>query len=208
MLTVGEILKRERLNKKLTLEDIEKATKIRIKNLLAIENSDWKKLPSKTYITGIINTYCNYLSLDAQKMNAFFRREYGRKEDIQFKSAVDNDKVVPQKKKNFRFLVLIVALIFLTYFGYQIKLYLTPPKVTIISPTQQNYTIEDRIEIVGKTEKEAIVYINKERIYLDNNNVFKTFVPLSKPKNLVVIEAIGANGKKTVVQRIYTKKIK
>jgi cytoskeletal protein RodZ len=208
MLTVGDILKEERLKRNLTFEQIEKITKIRKKNLEAIEEGNWKLFSSKTYIVGIINTYSRYLGLDANKLNAFFRREYERNEDLKFKAGVDTNKVTPQKKKNFKIIVVTVSLIFLIYFGYQIKVYLTPPKVQMLQPTQKTYTIEDKIKLVGLTEKEAIVFVNGDRVYLDENNKFSTYIPLTQPKNDVTIEVTGANGKKTTLKEEYFKKQK
>ncbi len=45
-MNIGQRLREKRLKKGLTIEDIAKATKIRIGFLQAIENSDYKKLPS------------------------------------------------------------------------------------------------------------------------------------------------------------------
>lgn len=208
MITVGDILKKERIKKNFTLEDIEKITKIRKKNLIALEAGDWKKFPSKMYIVGIINTYSQFLSLDSQKLNAFFRREYERKEEINFKTGVDKSKVTPQKKRNFRLLITAVTFVFLCYFGYQVKQYLTPPRVEILEPTRKEFVIEDKVELKGVTQKEVIVFVNGERVYLDKNNIFRTYISLSKAQNKVTIEATGANGRKTVLTREYLKKTK
>lgn len=205
MLTIGEILKKERHNVKLTLDQVERATKIRKKNLEAIEKNDWKRFPSKTYILGVIKSYGKFLGLDEEKLSAFFRREYGKKDDLRFKRKINKHFLVPQTKKVFRLAIFFIFVIFIFYFGYQLKLYLSPPRLNIISPTKTTFKYENRFDLVGQTEKESIVTVNGERVYLDNQNKFKITLPLTKEKNGVTIEVTGANGRKTVVKKVFEK---
>lgn len=206
MLTTGEILKRERHHAKLTLEEVERATRIRKKNLEAIEKNDWKQFPSKTYILGVIKSYGKFLGLDEEKLSAFFRREYGKKDDLRFKRKINKHFLVPQTKKVFRLAILFIITIFIFYFGYQLKLYLSPPRLIILSPTKTIFKRESRFDLIGQTEKETIITVNGERVYLDSQNKFRITLPLTKEKNEVTIEATGANGKKTTVKKVFEKK--
>lgn len=206
MLTTGEIIHRERKNKNLTIEDIEKKTRIRKKYLTAIENNDWTSFPSKMYIIGTLKSYARFLDLDEQKIIAFFRREYEKKEDIKFKKQVPKHYLTPQTKRLFKLIIFIIGTFFVLYFGYQLLLYFAPPKVTLLKPTTSVFRHIDKVELVGKTEKEAVVSVNGERVLLDKNAIFKTQIPLTRNKNKVVIEVIGANGKKTIVTKEFEKK--
>lgn len=76
MRTVAEILKKAREEKKLSLEEVHKITKIRLKYLEAIEKGDWKALPGIAYVRGFIKVYSDVLGLDPEKMMVLFRREY------------------------------------------------------------------------------------------------------------------------------------
>lgn len=76
MRTVGEILKKARLEKKLTLKEIEKKTKIRREFLLALEKDDYQKLPPSAYIQGFIKNYAQILGLKPESLLAIFRRDY------------------------------------------------------------------------------------------------------------------------------------
>jgi len=206
MLTIGEILRNERERKGLTLEEIEKKTKIRKKNLLAVERNDWKIFPSKTYIIGIIKSYGKILGLDEEKLIAFFRREYEKKEEIRFKEKVSKAYFTPQAKKILKISILFILLVFCLYFGYQLMIYFSPPKIEILSPQQSVFKREERIKLVGKTEKEAIVKVNGERVYQNKDAVFEIVIPLINPKNEVIIEVTGANGRKTIIKKIFEKK--
>ena len=206
MLTTGEILRRERVTKGLSLEEIEKTTKIRKKNLTAIEQNDWRQFPSKTYILGVIKSYGKYLNLDEDKLSAIFRREYEQQENIKFKTRVSRKLLTSEAKRVFIFIILGIICVFALYFGYQLKIFLSPPTLTILKPTQVTFKREDKINLIGQTEKNAIVLVNGERVFLDGKNIFKTTLPLTKEKNEVTIEVTGANGRKTVVKRIFYKK--
>lgn len=206
MLTTGELLKKEREKKGLTLADIEKKTKIRQKYLIAIENTDWSSFPSKTYILGVLKTYGKTLQLDEEKLTAFFRREYAKNEDVAFKKRLSKKYFAPEVKQLFRMIIIIIIAIFSVYFSYQLKIYLAPPKLEIISPTKSAFVREQKIELIGKTEKDTIVTVNGERVFLDDNNMFKTTIPLGEGQFSVTIEATGANGKKTVLQRNFIRK--
>lgn len=68
METVGQILKSARIEKNLSLDDIEKATSIRRRYLEAIENDDYQNTPGDVFVKGIIRTYGNYLKLNGAEL--------------------------------------------------------------------------------------------------------------------------------------------
>lgn len=203
MLTVGKILKSERIKKNFLLEDIAKEIRIREKYLTALEEDDWSPFTSKVYISGIIRNYSKFLGLNPEKMQAFFRREYARHEDVYFKKRLSVKYLTPQTKKIIFYLIIIMILGFSYYFGYQVKRYLSPPKVEILSPDIKTLKRQDRVRVVGQTEKEAVIEIFGERIYQNEYGVFNYDFPLELGENKLVIEVEGANGKKTTISEIY-----
>lgn len=205
MLSVGEILQRERLRKNISLPHVEKEIRVREKFLRAIEENDWSPFSSKVYIAGIIQSYAHYLDLDEKKLLAFFRRDYDTKEDVRFKKKVKSEYLTPQTKKlAFMFLGTLVFFL-VAYFAYQLKLYISPPSLELIEPTQTEFTREERITVVGKTDEEAAVTIFGDRIYQDKDGVFRYVFPLKEGKNELTIEVEGANGKRAVFKRTFTK---
>ncbi len=201
MLTVGEILKQEREKKGLTLPDIEKDIRVRTKFLKAIEENRWDIFTSKIYIEGLIKNYSGLLGLDTKKMLAFFRREYEKKEVLTFRKSISSKYLTPETKKYLYRLIVLIFLSFFVYFIYQLKLYLSPPKVEIVSPTTSTFKREERVRIIGKTEPEAAVTIFGNRIYQNKNGVFVYDFPLKEGRNELIIEVVGANGKKNVLKK-------
>jgi cytoskeletal protein RodZ len=71
-LTFGEELRRERLIRDVSLEEISAATKISIRLLTALESSDLSRLPAPVFTRGFIRAYSRHLGLDADEMvNAY-----------------------------------------------------------------------------------------------------------------------------------------
>ncbi len=60
---IGPILKRVRVEKNISLEEIAEATKIRVKYLQAIEDEQFDLLPGAVYAKGFVNTYIRYLGI-------------------------------------------------------------------------------------------------------------------------------------------------
>jgi cytoskeletal protein RodZ len=206
MTSVGSILKNEREKKGLLLSDIEKKIKIREKYLKAIEDENWNYFSSKIYITGILKNYSRVLNLDHKKVLAFFRRDYEKKEEIKFKKKVTSEYLTPGTKKILKFSLIILTLFFIFYFLFQLKIYFSPPAFTLISPTKKNFSVEKNIKITGKTDKDTSITIGGERIYQNKSGVFVYDYSLNEGENKLIINLVGANGKKATIEKIFFKK--
>jgi len=205
MVTAGEILKNQRLKKNLSLTEIAKQIKVKEKYLKALEDNNWSFFESSVYIEGLIKTYARFLGLNYKKILPFFYRDYDGGTAITFRQRVSEKYFTPEGKKIFTILLIIIFFIFFMYFSYQLKIFLTPPKVVILSPKTDIFYNEDLIKIVGKTEKETTVTIFGEKIYPNQEGIFEYNFPLKKGKNELIIELEGANGKKTVFKKVFYK---
>ncbi len=203
MLSVGEILKNEREKQGIELSQIEKQIKTRTKFLEAIEENNWDYFSSKIYIMGIIKNYSTFLGLDPKRILAFFRRDYERKEDVKFKRRIASKYLTSGTKKMAALGLGLICILFLSYFSYQLKLYFSPPKIVIISPKSEEKIKDDRIKIVGQTEKDVQVNIFNERIYPNQKGIFEYNFPLKIGKNELLIEVTGANGRKAYLKKTY-----
>ena len=206
MLSVGTILKKEREKKGLLLIDIEKQIKVREKYLKAVEEEDWSYFSSKIYITGILKNYSRVLNLDHKKILAFFRRDYERKEEVKFKKKVTSKYLTSGTKKFLKLGVIILTMFFILYFIFQLKTYFSPPNFILLSPTKTKFSIEKNVKIIGKTEKDTSITIAGERIYQNKAGVFNYEYSLNEGENKIIINLVGANGKKTTFEKIFYKK--
>ena len=64
MSSVGSMLREAREKKKLTIDDVARATKIKKDLLEALEEDEYEKLPAPTYVRGFLKIYASYLGLD------------------------------------------------------------------------------------------------------------------------------------------------
>jgi len=201
MLSVGKLLKDARERKKLSLSDVEKRIKVREQFIRALEKDEWAVFTSQIYITGILKNYARFLELDERKILAFFRREYERTEEIKFKEKISSSYLSSDSKKTIIIGFIFICILLVGYFSYQLLQYLRPPSVQILSPINNTFKRELTVKIVGKTEKEAVVTIMGERIYQNKEGIFEYVMPLKRKENTLIIEVVGANGKKTVLEK-------
>ena len=71
-MSFGEELRRERVVREISLEEISSATKISLRLLQALEDGDVRKLPPPTFTRGFIRAYAGHLGIDPEeKVNAY-----------------------------------------------------------------------------------------------------------------------------------------
>lgn len=206
MRTVGEILKKARLEKKYTLETVEKQIKIRKKFLSALEENQWNKLPSLPYIKGFIRNYSNFLGLQGEEMLAIFRRQY------QFD---EHDNLLPEgitKPLNEPFirftpqtivaiLSFLLLAVFFIYLGVQYRSFTSAPTLLVSKPIEGEILAADAVQISGKTDSDAVVEINNKKIALKDNGEFATELTLSPGINTITIESVSKYGKRKTITR-------
>jgi cytoskeleton protein RodZ len=73
--TAGEALRRRRLAMGLSLDDVFKATGIRVDYLQALEVMNFKAIPGAGYVPGFLRTYARVLKLDEATVLERFRQE-------------------------------------------------------------------------------------------------------------------------------------
>lgn len=65
---VGQVLREARTERGIELSEVERATKIRVKFLLAMEEDRWEELPAPAYARGFLSAYARFLGLDDQAL--------------------------------------------------------------------------------------------------------------------------------------------
>jgi len=70
---LGDILRRAREDRGLSLEQVEQATKIRATYLEALEQEDFGRMPGPVYARGFLRNYARFLGLDEQDVLALYQ---------------------------------------------------------------------------------------------------------------------------------------
>ncbi|QDK39497.1 RodZ family helix-turn-helix domain-containing protein [Bdellovibrio sp. NC01] len=100
MKKTGEILRKAREEKGLSLNEVSLALKISSKVLKAIEEGDEKNLPAKTFLRGFVKSYASYLHLNADKVLETFYEEMGSTRPQPYIRPTDTPvKEVPAEEK-------------------------------------------------------------------------------------------------------------
>lgn len=206
MRTVGQILKDERKRSFYTLDEIEKATKIRKELLEALEADQYSKLPPATFVQGFIKNYGKFLNLNTEKLLAIFRREFS---DSKHPPRILESFSNPLDKKRFRItparllggVILGLVIIFFIYLWFEYRFLVGVPFLQVQQPQDQQSFSQNTILVLGRTDPEDKAYINNQEIRVDSSGKFSQEIKLSGEVNNIIIKAISKNGKETKMER-------
>lgn len=207
MRTVGEILKNEREKKFYTLEEVEKATKIRKELIEALEAGNYDKLPPPTFVQGFIKNYGKFLGLDTVKLVAIFRREFS---DQKYPPRILDSFQNPLEQHRFRLtpgkllggVILAMVIIFFSYLWFEYRFLVEAPFLEVQKPTDQQVVSSPTIEVVGRSDSEAKVSINNQEIQPDSLGKFTQQITLIDGSNNIKITAISKGGKRTEIDKV------
>lgn len=206
MRTVGQVLKEERERKFYTLDEIEKATRIRKELLEALEAGQYSKLPPPTFVQGFIKNYGKFLKLDPEKLLAIFRREFAEGKHPprileSFANPIDTKKFRLTPAGVLGSLVLGFIIIFFVYLWFEYRFLVGGPFLEVSQPVNQMSTASSSIQVIGKTDPEVKLSINDQEIEVDPAGKFFQEIKLSDNLNTLVISATSKTGKVTKVER-------
>lgn len=207
MRKVGDILKKRRLEKNLTLEEVEKRTKIRKRFLQAIEESNYSLISSSTYLRGFIKNYSDFLNLPTQQILAIFRREFTKNEKIDILPKGLSEplhtsftRITPTKVG-----MIVVATLLLLFFGYLIKGYISVvgvPNLEVSLPKAGQKVVTEKVLVEGKTDPYAQVKINNQPVLVNKDGYFSQEVNVSENTTSITVVSENKEGKKAVVERV------
>lgn len=193
-LTLGERMKKLRNERRLTLQDISKSTKIQMKYLESIEDGVYSSLPADVYVRGFLRSYAIFMGLNEQNLIKQFEREKGihknikkivddegAREPIKFSSFVLTPKMIAVG------LVLFVVAASFIYLYMEVNSFISKPRLVIIKPTDGTKIAGNSTHIAGVAEKDALVFINDQPVLVSEKGEFSQDIGLkSGPNNINV----------------------
>lgn len=203
MKTVGELLSEKRRQKNLSLDEVERATKIRKKILQALEISDWGSLPSPTFVKGLIKNYGKFLGLDQNQLIAFYRREFDEKK-ITKKGLPGGIKTTHLRLTPQIVTVgVILAISFLVagYLFIQYESFTGPPLLDISEPMDNVKISSTEVTLVGKTWDDAILKVNGQDVPVSPGGTFSISVELSQGVNTITVTSANRFGRISTAKR-------
>jgi cytoskeleton protein RodZ len=73
-MSLGCLLRKSREERRIDLDAVVKATRIRRHNLEALENEEWDKLPSQVFVKGFLRSYAEFLGLDKELVLSYYQK--------------------------------------------------------------------------------------------------------------------------------------
>lgn len=206
MRTVGQILKETREAKFISLEEVEKTTKIRKELLAALETDDYSKLPPSTFVQGFIKNYAKYLNINPEKLLAIFRRDFETKnhpprimETFSSPISYPKFKITPSRALGLGLAMVILG--FFLYLWIEYRQFIGAPALILNSPQNEQLVEIPVVVVEGKTDPEIKVTINDQEIGTDNAGNFRQELKLSEPINKITVKATGKFGQTATEER-------
>lgn len=202
MTTVGEILKNARMGKKVELATVEKATKIRAKFLVALENNEFDKLPPGTFAKGFIKNYAAFLNLPIEETLAFYRRQVNEEKIPVL--PLEGPKIGRFALTPQFFTSLGVGILVVFFFAYLVFSYFQfagSPTLVVDSPRNNSVVTQEQVEITGKTDPQATLSINGQVVTINENGSFEVKIPLQFGLNTLTVIATNKFKRQTTVTR-------
>lgn len=206
--TLGEKLKRFRMEKGFTLEFVSCELRIPKKYLEAIESNAYGRLPGRVYAESFLRSYARLLRLHPSRVVERFHAESQiiRPDESQ-------DSIAPFERQNPpprvwmtpTFLrsagIGVVVLIVLSYIAIQVNHIIAPPRLEVHEPGESVVTTTPSVMVIGKTEPETHVAINGQEVDTARDGSFQERVDLKTGVNIVKISAARKHSKETVVYK-------
>ena len=147
---IGEMLQAARERKGVDLFRAERDTKIRLKYLAALEDSDYAALPPLVYTKGFLRNYAIYLGLDPEEVLTRWRDEtqVGRK--VERPAVTPPPQPLAAPRRGFAitpslFVAAIFSLVVVAVFvwiGWQLVRFADVPTLSLTSPTANVTQVE------------------------------------------------------------------
>jgi len=200
-MTLGEKIKKIRSEKRISLLDVARYTKIQLNYLEYLENSQFDKLPADVYVKGFLRSYGQFLGVDEEILVRLYEKEKGIKINVE-RTLNPKTKEKKQKPINVNAFVLTPKKIAITLFGLLITIgffylyseigsFTDAPRLVILSP-QNNSTISVKETLIeGITDKDAKIFINDQPILVADDGKFNQNITLSGGINTINIKSIN-----------------
>ncbi|EKD46768.1 MAG: XRE family transcriptional regulator [uncultured bacterium] len=203
-LTLGERMKKIRDERRLSLVEISKGTKIQVKYLEFIEEGAYSNLPADVYVKGFLKSYAIFMGLAEATLIKQFEREKGIHKNI--KKVVENDGsgdpirfsslVITPK------IIIISSISFVVVAGFlylyaEVNNFVSKPRLAIITPADGSTISGTSTHVTGIAEKDALVFINDQPVMVSEKGEFTQDVGLKTGVNMINVKARSKFDKET-----------
>lgn len=202
-LTLGEKLKKLRGERRISLNEVSRATKIQVKYLEYLEEGAYDKLPVDVYVKGFLRNYSEFLGINEEILIKLYKQERGIQKNLEKekKPKKRNPMLGGEKISISSFVVtpkiiIIGAIIILTlgsffYLYKEIGAFASTPRLVILSPDKNYSTSGNSVTIEGVTDNDAKIFINDQPILVDDEGKFRENLTVQAGANTIIVRAMN-----------------
>jgi len=197
-LTLGEKLRKVRSEKRISLADVSKSTKIQMKYLEFLEEGTYEKLPADVYVKGFLRSFAQQAGINENVLIKLYERERDINKNI---GKIDSEEhfVQPISISRFSitpkifFFALIGLLIFsgFYYLYREANLFVSTARLVILEPNDNMETSENKTIVKGVTDRDSQIYINEKAVLVDADGNFSEDIGLREGTNTIVIKSVN-----------------
>lgn len=204
-LTLGEKLKKIRAEYQVNLLEVSRETGIRKEHLESLENGDYSKLPADVYVRGFLRSYAGFLGVDPGALIRLYERERSIAKHLGKETEVSSS-VPNQNPKRFSLFVVtpammigtVVALVFsgiVWYLYGEYRVFVSEPYLVILEPANGEAVNGDERTVVGKTDRDAKLFLNDKPALIDESGEFRERIRLQPGVNTLTVKVVNRFGK-------------
>lgn len=203
---LGEKLRTLRRSQAVSLEMMEKLTRVRRHYLEALEWGKYEILPDPLYTRNYIRSYARALGADETYFLELYEEESGRM-DLLGPHRLPRERV---KKASFfvwthafsASVILFIAVGIVGYLGWQISQLLAPPDVVVLNPIDQSAVESALLPVEGYVESDEVqVMINGKEVVVNEDKTFEVTLDLARGLNVIRVEAKRRYSRPAIIYR-------
>lgn len=213
-LTLGEKLKKLRSERRMSLNEASRFTRIQIKYLEYLEEGVYNKLPANVYVRGFLKSYAECLGVDDSMLIRMYEKECEIKKNLEKRDLPGNllrKKTSSLSGDNINISsfvltprIMTVAMIIIAVFGGFFYLYreigsfASAPRLVILSPENNYSTDGNAVTVEGVTDSDAKIFLNGQPILVNDDGKFRESITVQTGENVINIKAVNKFNKEAV----------
>ncbi len=198
-LTLGEKLRNFRSEKRISLLEVSRVTRIQLKYLECLEEGNYRKLPADVYVKGFLRGYAEFFGVDERILIRLYEKEKGIKINLEKANGTRVEKREPINISPFLItpkIITIVSSVLLVFGGLfylyrEIGAFANKPTLVILNPDQNAVENSSSVTVEGVTDKDAKVFINNQPVLVSDDGKFNENLALQFGTNAINIKSVN-----------------
>lgn len=201
--TLGERLREVRREGRLSVAEAAAQIAVPRHHLGALEAGAYNQLPGDVYTRNFLRRYAGLLELNEERVLERYDRERAliRPAERRLPQPIALPQSVTLAVVARRAGLAVIILVILGYLGWELGKIIAPPSLVLESPAASVTTREPTIEVRGRTDREASVFINGQAVFVSQQGTFRELVDLQPGRNTIQVTAVKKRGKRSTLSR-------